>query len=147
MKRRFVVSLVFVLAIALCGGLVWFNFFRDRMIANYFATMQPPVQAVSAADVETKTWTPGIMAIGTARAENGVELAVQTSGIVKTINFQANQSFAGGDLLVQLDDSVERAELIDAQPAVQLQESNFERSTTLRSRGFDTQVAYDQAVA
>ena len=34
MKRRIIVSLVFVLAIALCGGLVWFNFFRDRMIAD-----------------------------------------------------------------------------------------------------------------
>jgi membrane fusion protein (multidrug efflux system) len=147
MKRRIVVSLVFFLAIALCGGLIGFNFFRDRMIANFFATMQPPPQAVSAADVTTKTWTPGIMAIGTARAENGVELAVQTAGIVKTINIQANRHFAAGDLLVQLDDSVERAELIDAEAAIELQESNFERSTALRSRGFDTQVAYDQAVA
>jgi len=87
------------------------------------------------------------MAIGTARAENGVELAVQTAGIVKSINLKANQHFAAGELLVQLDDAVERADLIDAEAAVQLYESNLDRSTTLRSRGFDTQAAYDQAVA
>lgn len=147
MKRRIVVSLVFVLAIALCGGLVWFNFFRDKMIADIFAGMQPPAQTVSAAEVAAKVWNPGIMAIGTARAENGVELAVETSGMVKTIHFKANQEFKQGELLVQLDDGVERADLVDAEAAVKLQESTFQRSKELRSRGFDTQVAYDQAEA
>jgi membrane fusion protein (multidrug efflux system) len=147
MKRRIVVTLVFVLAVGLCGGLIWFNFFRDRMIADIFAKMQPPAQTVSAVEVTARTWTPGIMAIGTARAENGVELAVETAGIVKGIKFKANQRFSKGDVLVQLDDAIERADLIDIEAAVKLQEANFERSTALRSRGFDTQVAYDQAVA
>jgi membrane fusion protein, multidrug efflux system len=147
MKRRIVVSLVFILAVALCGGLVWFNFFRDRMIANFFATMQPPVQTVTAADVAAREWKPGIFAIGTARAENGVELAVETGGVVKQINIKPNQSFAKGAVLVQLDDSVERADLVDIQAAVKLSEANLERSSTLRSRGFDTQASYDQLVA
>jgi membrane fusion protein (multidrug efflux system) len=49
--------------------------------------------------------------------------------------------------LVQLDDSVERADLVDIQAAVKLSEANLERSSTLRSRGFDTQASYDQLVA
>jgi membrane fusion protein (multidrug efflux system) len=147
MKRLIVVSLVFLFAIALSGGLVWFNFFRDRMIAEFFSKMRPPPQTVSAVKVETKLWTPGITAIGTARAENGVELAVQTGGVVKEIKFQANKRFVKGDLLVQLDDAVERADLADIEAAVKLSESNFERSSTLRSRGYDTQVAHDQTVA
>lgn len=147
MKRRLVVFVVFLLAVALCGGLVWFNFFRDRMIADFFANMQPPAQTVTATAVAAQVWTPGIMAIGTARAENGVELAVETAGIVKEIRFKANQRFEAGDLLVQLDDEVERADLLDAEAAVKLHESAFERSNTLRSRGFDTQVAHDLAIA
>ena len=78
MKRRIVVSLVFILAIALCAGLVWFNFFRDKMIKDFFATMKQPPQVVTAAKAEVKTWTPSIGAIGTAKAANGVELAVHT---------------------------------------------------------------------
>ena len=55
MKRRIVVTLVFVLAIGLCAGLIWFNFFKERMIKDFFANMKPPAQAVSSAKVEAKT--------------------------------------------------------------------------------------------
>jgi membrane fusion protein, multidrug efflux system len=147
MKRRIVVSLVFVLAIGLCAGLIWFNFFRDTMIKNFFATMQQPPQVVSAAKVETKTWTPGISAIGTARAANGVELSFETAGIVKQINFKANQEVRQGSVLVQLDDTVERADLQDVQAAVKVAESNFERAKTLSARGYGTEANFDQAGA
>src|SRR5690606_622980 len=129
----------------LCGGLVWFNFFRDRMITEFFAKMKPPAQTVSAIDIATREWTPGINAIGTTRAANGVELAVQTEGVIKQINFRPNQHFAKGATLVQLDDAVERADLLDVEAAVQLNEQSLERSATLRARGAGTEVAYDQA--
>jgi len=147
MKRRFIAFFLFVLAAGLCGGLVWFNFFRDQMIAGFFANMQPPAQTVSAVEVKAGEWTPGINAIGTARAENGVELAVQTGGVVKQINIKANKEFAKGEILVQLDDAVERADLLDVQAAVKLNEDNLERSAALRTRGSGTEVAYDQAQA
>src|SRR6476646_4254597 len=147
MKRRIIVTLVFVLAIGLCGGLVWFNFFRDKMITQFFANMQRPPVVVTAVDAGTREWTPGISAIGTARAENGVELAVQISGLVREIRFNANDKVKKGDLLVQIDDQVERADLIDADAAVKLAEANLERATTLKTRGFNTETSYDQAVA
>jgi membrane fusion protein (multidrug efflux system) len=147
MKRRITASLVFILAMAVCGGLVWFNFFRDQMIAGIFAKMQPPAQTVSAVEVKAIKWTPAINAIGTAKAENGVELAVQTSGVIKQSNIKANKQFAKGEVLVQLDDAVERADLLDAQAAVKLAEETLQRSSTLRTRGYSTDVVNDQAVA
>jgi membrane fusion protein (multidrug efflux system) len=147
MMRRIVVSLVFILAIALCAGLVWFNFFRDKMITQFFATMKQPAQTVSAVKVEAKTWTPAISALGTARAANGVELAFETAGIVKDIRFKANQNIRQGETLVQLDDTVERADLQDVQAAVKTAESNFERAKTLSTRGYGTEANLDQASA
>ena len=147
MKRRIVVGLVFILAIALCAGLVWFNFFRDKMIKDFFATMKQPAQVVTAAKVEAKTWTPSISAIGTAKAANGVELAFETAGIVKEIKFKANQTIRQGETLVQLDDTVERADLQDVQAAVKTAESNFERAKTLSTRGYGTEANFDQASA
>jgi membrane fusion protein (multidrug efflux system) len=147
MKRRIVVSLVAFLAVGLCAGLVWFNFFRDKLIADIFANMPRPAQTVSAADVKTVTWTPGIAAIGTARAENGVELAVEIGGVVKDIRFKPNQKVEKGELVVQIDDAVERADLIDAEAALELGKANLTRTSTLRTRGFDTQAQYDQVVA
>jgi membrane fusion protein (multidrug efflux system) len=147
MKRRLVVGLVFILAVGLCGGLIWFNFFRDKMITQFFANMQPPTQTVSAAKVEAKTWTPGIGAIGTAKAANGVELAFETAGIVSQIKFKANQEVRKGEVLVQLDDTVERADIQDVQAAVRTAESSFERAKTLSSRGYGTEANFDQASA
>src|SRR5919107_806349 len=147
MKRRIVVSLVFILAIALFAGLGWFNFFRDKLIKDFFATMKQPAQVVTAAKVEAKTWTPSISAIGTAKAANGVELAFETAGIVKEIKFKANQNIRQGETLVQLDDTVERADLLDVQAAVKTAESNFERAKTLSTRGYGTEANFDQASA
>ena len=147
MKRRIVVSFVFILAIGLCAGLVWFNFFKEKMIKDFFANMKAPAQVVSSAKVEAKTWTPGVSAIGTARAANGVELSFETPGIVKEIKFKANQDIRKGEVLVQLDDTVERADLTDVQAAVKVAESNFERAKTLSSRGYGTEANFDQASA
>ncbi|HWL04022.1 MAG TPA: efflux RND transporter periplasmic adaptor subunit [Xanthobacteraceae bacterium] len=147
MKRRIFVSIVFVLAIALCGGLIWFNFFRDRMIADFFAKMQQPAQTVAAATVESRVWKPGIPAIGTARAGNGVQLAVETAGVVKEIHLQPNKRFARGEVLVQLDDAVERADLADAKSSLQLNQAALERSEALRAKGFATEASYEQTVA
>ena len=147
MKRRIVVGLVFLLAVGLCAGLIWFNFFRDKMITQFFATMQQPPQTISAAKVEAKTWTPSIGAIGTAKAANGVELAFEIAGIVSEIKFKANQEVRQGEVLVQLDDTIERADVQDVQAAVKTAESSFERARTLSTRGYGTEANLDQASA
>jgi len=144
MKRRIIVSLVFIFAILLCAGLVGFNLFRDKMITQFFANMQPPPQTVTSAKVEAKTWTPSISAIGTAKAANGVELAVQVGGVVKEINFKPNQSIKEGAVLVQLDDEVDRADLASVQAQVKLAEANFERSRQLASRGIAAEATFEQ---
>ena len=109
--------------------------------------MKAPAQAVSAVEVKTREWTPGISAIGSTRAENGVELAVQTGGVVREINLKPNKQFGKGEILVQLDDAVERADLLDVKAAVALNEQNLERAAALRARGSGTEVAHDQAQA
>ncbi len=147
MKQRWLVIVVLAGTAVICGLLVSFNFFRDYMIANYFATMQRPAQTVSSAEVKAKEWTPGIAAIGTTRAANGVDLAVQISGVVKDIRFKPNQQVNAGELILQLDDAVEKADLIDAQAGVALESSTLSRSKTLTSRGVGTQASNEQAVA
>lgn len=147
MKRRLLVMGVLTGTALICGLLVSWNFIRDYMIASYFANMPRPAQTVSSAEVKVKDWTPGITAIGTSRAANGVDLAVQIGGIVKDIRFQPNQQVNAGDLILQLDDAVEKADLIDAQAAVALESSTLSRSKTLTSRGVGTQASNEQAVA
>ena len=103
------------------------------MIGEFFANMQPPPQTVSAAEVKAQDLErPASRAIGTARAANGVELAVEIGGVVKEINFKANQQVRQGDVLVQLDDSVERADLHRRPGERQARrKATFERAKTL----------------
>jgi membrane fusion protein (multidrug efflux system) len=146
MKRRVIASLFVLLVLLLCAGLVWFNFFKTQKINEFFANSKPPVQTVSTTEVRSRSWQPGITAIGTARAAQGVQLAVQANGLIKEIRFKANDKVKAGDVLVQLDDAVERADLYDAQTAVKINEIALARSQTLKRKGFDSQAALDTAL-
>ncbi|MCX5496898.1 efflux RND transporter periplasmic adaptor subunit [Kaistia dalseonensis] len=138
MKRFIIATLLLIVVVAICGGLIWFNFFRDKMIGQFFANMKAPVVTVSAIEVKPQTWTPGIEAVGTAAASEGVDIAVQASGIVQTIAFKANDRVTQGELLVQLDDSVERAGLISAQTNVAVAQDAVTRTQALLNRNVST---------
>ena len=139
--------LAVVLLIAIVGGIVGFNLFRDKMIAGYFASMQPPPVTVSTTEVAPVTWHPGLSAIGSARAKQGVELAVETGGIVQDILFDANDHVEQGQHLVQLDDSIEAADLAAAQASLELSQTQLDRATELRNRGVTAINELDQAQA
>ena len=139
--------LAVVLLVVVVGGIVGFNLFRDKMIAGYFATMQPPPVTVSTIEVEPVTWRPGLNAIGTARALQGVELAVETAGIVEDILFQANAQVEKGQHLAQLGDSIEEADLAAAQASLELSQTQLARAVELRARGVTAINELDEAQA
>ncbi len=109
--------------------------------------MKPPAATVSTTVVKPIAWTPGIEAIGTVSAVRGVDLTVETAGIVKDILFSANQKVEAGSVLVQLDDAVQRADL-DAQKAqAALDQVALKRAMELQKRGVGSDVALDNARA
>ncbi len=143
MVKRFAIALVLVVLV--CGGLVGFNLFRSKMIGEFFANM--PVQniAVSTTNVEASTWKPQIDAIGTLRAAQGVDVATEAAGVVTSIDFQANDHIEKNALLVQLDDAVERADLMSAEAAVDRDRAQLERAKRLRTTGVNSQATLDDA--
>jgi membrane fusion protein (multidrug efflux system) len=143
MIKRMLIAIVLLGVI--CGGLVGFNLFRQQAIENFFATMQPPAVTVSASEVEATTWQPVIEAFGTVGAAQGVDLAVQTSGVVEEILFTANDRLDEGQLLVQIDDAIERADLIAARAAVERDRQALERVRTLSERGVSSSANLETA--
>jgi membrane fusion protein (multidrug efflux system) len=141
--KRFVIA--FVLVVLVCGGLVGFNLFRAKAIQQFFATMRRPAVTVSATDVAPSAWTPGIEAFGTVYAAEGIDIAVQVGGIVKSIAFKANEAITAGQLLVQIDDAVERADLPGAQSAATLDQDALARARELAKTGVNPTVSVDQA--
>lgn len=133
MIKRFIIAIILLVIIG--GGLVGFNLFRAQAIKDYFANMKQPSQAVSTIDVKPGKWLAGIEALGSARAEDGVNLTFQIDGIIKEIMFKPNQIVKKGDLLVQLDDEIQKADLAASKAEAELSEQNYKRAQTLRTQG------------
>lgn len=133
MIKRFIIAII--LLVLVCGGLIGFNMFRSQAIKDFFANMKQPSQAVSTIEVQPGQWLPGIEAIGSARAEDGVNLTFQIDGVVKEIMFKPNQHVKKGDLLVQLDDEIQKADLVARKAEAELSEQNYKRAQTLRTQG------------
>lgn len=127
--------LAIVLLVAVVGGIIGFNLFRDKMIAGYFAGMTPPPVTVSTIEAEPAPWKPELEAIGTASAARGVDLGIEASGIVREILFKANDKVEAGQKLIQIDDRVERADLEAAEAQRALSQETLKRVQALRERG------------
>jgi len=136
--RLIIGTVVLLLVVAICGGLIWFNFFRDKMIAQFFANFPVPTITVSTVEVAPQRWTPGIDAVGTVSASQGVDVAGQVAGVVKSINFKANEKVAAGDVLVQIDDSLERADLAAGQSTLAVNQDALDRAARLFKQNFAT---------
>ncbi|MEP9390086.1 efflux RND transporter periplasmic adaptor subunit [Mesorhizobium sp. KR9-304] len=139
--------IAFVLVVVVCGGIVGFNMFRDQAIQDFFANMPVTPITVSTVKVEPIEWTPGIEAIGTVNAAHGVDLTVEAAGIVKEIRFKSNQKVTQGDVLVQLDDAVQRADLEAARTQAALDQQRLDRAIELQKRRVGSDVAVDEARA
>lgn len=146
MIKRYIVPVIVLILVALLGiGLVGFNLFRDKAIKDFFATMQQPAAPVSTFTVKPGVWTPNIEAIGTVSAIQGVELAVEVAGIVKTIPFTANQIVKQDAPLLQLDDAIEKADIVAAKAQDVLADQTLERARTLNTRGVGAVSSVDEA--
>ena len=128
--------LAIVLLGVVVGGIVGFNMFRDKMIAGYFAGMQPPPVTVSTTEVEPITWKPGPRGDRhRPRAAGRRARASRPRGIVQDILFQANDQVEAGQQLAQIDDAIERADLAAAQAELDLAETQLERARSCASAG------------
>ena len=143
-KRLFIAIVLLGLVV---GGLVGFNQFRDKAIEDFFANMPAQTVTVSTVTVEPASWTPAIDAIGTVSAGQGVDLTVETTGIVKELRIEANRRVEQGDVLVRLDDAVQQADLTATRAQAALDKQALERALELRERGVGSAVTLQAAEA
>ncbi|MCF3593982.1 efflux RND transporter periplasmic adaptor subunit [Rhodobacteraceae bacterium LMO-12] len=145
MKKR--IFLVIVLLTAMAVGIIGFDSFRSTMISEFFANRQIPPVTAPVYEVKPRDWTPVISAIGTIDAKHGVELTVEAAGIIKALNFAANDNVKKDSLLIRLDDTVQIADLEAQRTQARLDEQALERTRELQGRGIRSGVSLDEAEA
>jgi membrane fusion protein (multidrug efflux system) len=142
--RFFLVGIALVIVV---GALVGMNVMRDQGVAAFFAGQQMPPVPISAAKAEAKTWTDYLEGIGTVSAVEGIEVASEVAGMVKSIDFKANDTVQAGQRLVQLDDSIDQTDARLYQAAIDLAQRTLVRVSSLRARGNAPQADLDTANA
>jgi len=146
MTKRFVIVAI-IIAVFL-GGLAWFQLvFKPQMIEQFVSQMQGAAPTVTTEEARKESWTPQLHAIGTVTAIRGVNLAPEISGIVEDYFFESGDDVEEGKLLVQLDDSVQQAELAANKATLKDAEIDYERQSKLVDRGAVSQAALDTATA
>jgi membrane fusion protein, multidrug efflux system len=145
MFKRLIIAVVLLTLVG--GGLVGFNLFRDRMIAEFFENMPVKPATVSTVEAAPVAWQPTIAAIGTANAFQGVDLSVEAGGIVREIGFAPNETVEAGRVLLRLDDTVQRADLAASETQLELETANLERARQLQRRGVTASVSVETSEA
>lgn len=131
LTRRLLLTLAIILA-----GVGLLAFLKYQSISGMMAQLakpKPPI-SVSAEQAQLSQWQYQLPAIGTLTAAQGVELSSEVSGSVTQVNFESGQPLKQGDLIVQLDDDVEKASLATAQAELKLANVEFQRGLNLVKR-------------
>ena len=148
MGKKLLISAAGLLVLALIlGALTGVKFLQFGAMGKAASAMVPPPESVSAAEVVEQIWERSLRAVGSVAPVQGVVLQAEIPGIVSEIAFRNGQSVKAGDLLVQLDVDVEKAQLRSAQATLKLSELEYERARTLRESGTIPQAQLDTAVA
>ena len=109
--------------------------------------MGPMPESVSTFTAERQSWTNTLQAIGSIEPDQGVRLDAEVSGVVSAINFKNGQNVEEGDILVQLDVSVESALLNSNKATAHLAEVELTRAKRLRGTDSIAQSQLDKAQA
>ncbi|HML27407.1 MAG TPA: efflux RND transporter periplasmic adaptor subunit [Hyphomicrobium sp.] len=114
MLKRMIVMLAGMAVVF--GALAWFVNFRNVMIGKVMASLADPPQTVSTIAATASEWQPELTAVGSFRAVNGADLALQQSGIVDRIYFESGKDVRAGDVLLDLhkEDDVAKLQSLQA---------------------------------
>lgn len=107
----------------------------------------PPPTAVTTASAESAEWRSQIEAIGTLAPIEGVTLGADADGIISKILVENGAAVKAGEVLVELDTSVEEAQLAAAQARAELSRVTFERAKGLFDSNATAKSDYDLADA
>ncbi|HSI59316.1 MAG TPA: efflux RND transporter periplasmic adaptor subunit [Ideonella sp.] len=97
--------------------------------------------------VEVARLEDDLQAVGSLRAHQGVVLRPEVSGRIKALAFTDGQPVKRGQLLVQLDDTLQQAQMQQAEAQAQIARTNLSRSRELLAQNFVSQSAVDQNAA
>jgi membrane fusion protein (multidrug efflux system) len=138
--------LVLLLLTVMFGGIFGWKYFSGQKLAAMMGKPPPPA-TIASAQVRLETWQPYLHAVGSVEATQGVSVTTEVPGQVRKILAESGQHVEAGDVILQLDDSVDKAELEGLIAQHTLGKLQFERARKLLKDRSVSQSEYDQSRA
>lgn len=154
MKSRRILP-IGILAVALVAAFLLARHFTASSESAAGSVTPPPARGggtgaalpVYTHEVRPRTLQERISATGTLTADEAVDLVSELSGKVVTIRFQEGTPVRKGDVLLKIDDTELRAQLLRVQSRVNLARAQSERQKQLGVGVGTTQEAYEIALS
>jgi membrane fusion protein (multidrug efflux system) len=147
LKRFIIAALICVLVVAVLAGTKFAQISTLISSGKAAAAAGPPPEAVGTAVATEATWDSVFDAVGSVAAARGVSISAETPGVVRAIRFESGAKVRAGQVLVELDANVERAQLASLKARQELATTNAGRTRYLTETGAYTksQLETDEA--
>jgi membrane fusion protein (multidrug efflux system) len=142
--RRWVfTALGLLVVVALLGGLKGAQIASLMAFGKKAAAAGPPPETVSTAVAAAQTWNETLESVGSVTTARGVTIGNDLPGMVSRLSFESGATVRQGQVLVELDSSVERAQLGATRAKLQLARTNAGRTRDLVASGAIAQAQKD----
>jgi membrane fusion protein, multidrug efflux system len=133
MLKKIILTVLGLLIVV--GGLVGVKVLQFQTMFAQSAQAAAPPESVATSEVSETTISPTLDAVGSVVAVQGVTLNAEITGTIRRIAFESGASVQSGAVLVELDTSVERAQLEAATASRDLAKINLDSGRSLIDSG------------
>lgn len=145
MRKAWIIAIVALVVVF--GGLFGAKWLMNRRAAAAAANMGPPPMAVATTIAKVAAWDPDVGVVGSLAAVDGTHITAQIAGNITRVAFRPGAHVGRGALLVQLDDSTQRAQLHADEARLALAKTELARARALRSANAASEAALQSAEA
>jgi membrane fusion protein (multidrug efflux system) len=131
LKRYLLVAAGLLVLIGLLAAIKGAQIGKLIGMGKQFKAMGPPPESVGSAPAQAETWETTVSAVGSISSLRNVAVSAEVPGTVSKIRFESGQIAKEGQVLVELDAEVERAQMASADARRDLANRNMERSRKL----------------
>lgn len=128
-------------------GVLGIGLFAAALASGAWAQQGPPAMPVATMVVQEQPWVSTIPAIGLLESVRGVDVSAATAGLVTNIAFESGAQVKASQVLIELDTSVEVAELRSSEADLPRLQAEYDRQRDLAARGFAAQAKLQEARA
>ncbi len=145
MKFRTTIIAIVAIAVSATGAYMWWGTGSKGGDGKSDRGNQPVL--VTLTQARTQEFVDLIEAVGTAKANESIELTAKSTDTVARLNFTDGQKVAAGYVVAEMTSREQSADITAAEATLREQEQTLQRTRKLLESGFVTKASLDTARA